>query len=163
MKSCLPLFNSQRMVVDYVKHFYAPARSHYQRLAADECAPARRLADWKKKVHVNWKGISIRRMDEILQQIHEGESLPIVIHASLNGLDAEDVIVECVVGQRDDNGKFTTKEQYRFEHTGMQGEEHVFELQLKPENPGLNHYKLRIYPWHELLGHPFEMGYMIWI
>lgn len=163
MKTCLPRFNAQRMVVDYVRDFYAPARSHYQRLAANDSEPARRLATWKEKIRQSWKEISIRRIDEASSQIHTGESLPVVIHASLNGLNAEDVIVECVVGSRDDNGKLVPAERYQFTHTGMQGNEHVFELQLKPGNPGLNYYKLRVYPWHELLGHPFEMGYMLWI
>ncbi len=163
MKSCLPRFNSQRMVLDYVKDFYAPARAHYLRLSASDCAPAKSLAEWKTKIRHNWKHVNIRRVDQVRQQIQNGESLPIVIQAHLNGLSAEDVIVECVVGCRDDNGKFTTHEQYKFTHTGREGEDYVFELQLEPENPGLNHYKLRIYPWHELLGHPFEMGFMIWI
>lgn len=163
MKSCLPRFNSQRMVIDYVKHFYAPARAHYQRLAASDCAPAKSLAEWKSKIRENWKHVTIQRIDQVRQQIQNGESLPIVIQAHLNGLSAEDVIVECVVGCRDDNGKFTPHEQYKFSYTGMEGEDHIFELQLEPENPGLNHYKLRMYPWHELLGHPFEMGSMIWI
>ncbi|MDY6980982.1 MAG: alpha-glucan family phosphorylase, partial [Pseudomonadota bacterium] len=163
MKSCLPRFNSQRMVIDYVKHFYAPARAHYQRLSASDCTPAKALAEWKSKIRANWKHVTIKRVDEVRQKIQNGESLPIVIRANLNGLSADDVIVECVVGNRDDNGKFTPHEQYKFSYTGMEGEDHIFELQLEPENPGLNHYKLRMYPWHELLGHPFEMGSMIWI
>lgn len=163
MKSCLPRFNSQRMVIDYVKHFYAPARAHYQRLSASDCTPAKALAEWKSKIRTNWKHVTIKRVDEVRQKIQNGESLPIVIRANLNGLSADDVIVECVVGNRDDNGKFTPHEQYKFSYTGMEDEDHIFELQLEPENPGLNHYKLRMYPWHELLGHPFEMGSMIWI
>ncbi|MDZ7662612.1 alpha-glucan family phosphorylase [Thiohalophilus sp.] len=163
MKSCLPRFNAQRMVVDYVKNFYAPARYQYSRLSDDNCAPARKLSEWKAKIRESWKGISIRRVDEVRQQIHDGESLPIIVHARLNGLVAEDVVVECIVGNRDDDGKFVSSEQHQFRHTGLQDDEHVFELNLKPNNPGLNHYKLRIYPWHELLSHSFEMGYMLWI
>ncbi len=163
MKSCLPRFNSQRMVVDYVEYFYSQARAQYLRLARDEYAPAHQLAAWKAKIREHWRGVRIRRIDEARQQMQNGESLPIIIHANLNGLTAEDVAVECVVGQRDDNGKFSPAEQYRFAHTGTRDDQHVFELQLKPGNPGLNYYKLRIYPWHELLSRPFEMGYMIWI
>lgn len=163
MKSCLPRFNAQRMVVDYVKNFYAPARYQYSRLSAEGCAPARKLSEWKTKVREKWDGVSIRRVDDIRQQIHDGDSLPIVVHARLNGLIPEDVVVECIVGIRDDGGEFVSSERHQFKHTGLQEDEHVFELNLKPNNPGLNHYKLRIYPWHELLSHSFEMGYMIWI
>ncbi|MGD8408366.1 MAG: alpha-glucan family phosphorylase, partial [Thiohalophilus sp.] len=64
MKSCMPRFNSQRMVVDYVKKFYAPARTHSQRLAESDHEPARRLAEWKEKIHHGWKSITIDRIDE---------------------------------------------------------------------------------------------------
>jgi len=163
MKSCMPLFNSQRMVVDYVKHFYSRAREQHRRLAKNDFSPAKILAAWKEKVRNHWKDVSIQRVDDARQQMRDGEALPVIVHAYLNGLEAEDVAIECVVGRRDDNGKFTPVEQFRFKHTGMHDDKHVFELQLKPANPGLNHYKLRIYPWHELCTHPFEVGCMIWI
>ena len=36
-------------------------------------------------------------------------------------------------------------------------------LQITPEMCGKLEYRIRIYPWHELLTHPFEMGMMRWL
>ena len=41
--------------------------------------------------------------------------------------------------------------------------EHRFVLQITPEMCGKLDYRIRVYPWHELLTHPFEMGMMRWL
>ena len=35
-------------------------------------------------------------------------------------------------------------------------------LQLAPELCGMLDYRIRAYPTHELLTHPFELGLMVW-
>ena len=45
----------------------------------------------------------------------------------------------------------------------MDGEHTEFAIELPPEIPGLQYYKLRMYPYTEALSHPFELGCMIWI
>jgi starch phosphorylase len=34
---------------------------------------------------------------------------------------------------------------------------------MDPEIAGLQYYKLRMYPHHQAMAHPFELGCMIWI
>jgi glycogen phosphorylase len=41
--------------------------------------------------------------------------------------------------------------------------EHLFELEFAPEQNGRLEYRLRAYPSHELLAHPFETGLMTWL
>ena len=41
--------------------------------------------------------------------------------------------------------------------------EHRFVLELKPELCGRLDYRIRVYPRHELLTHPFELGLMLWV
>ena len=36
-------------------------------------------------------------------------------------------------------------------------------LELKPELCGRLDYRIRVYPRHELLTHPFELGLMLWV
>ena len=36
-------------------------------------------------------------------------------------------------------------------------------LQLTPEICGKLEYRIRVYPWHENLTHPFEMGMVRWL
>ncbi len=163
MKSCIPRFNSQRMVVDYVHDFYGRARRQSLLLAENDASPARELAAWKEKINRYWEQVSISCIDRVDEQITEGESLPVRVEVRLEGLSASDVVVECLVGALRESGYLNVRERYLFSHTGMQNGNHVYSLDLKPSNPGLNHYKIRIFPCHALLSHPFELGYMLWV
>jgi starch phosphorylase len=40
--------------------------------------------------------------------------------------------------------------------------EQRYTLELAPELCGRLDYRIRVYPWHELLTHPLELGLMIW-
>jgi starch phosphorylase len=163
MKSCIPRFNSQRMVVDYVSHFYAQARDHSKRLAENNAEPAQQLAAWKNKVHKSWSNVTIKRTDSPVEQIRNTESLLIRVNTYLDGLEPGDVTVECMFGKLDGDNDFDLVEKFTFEHIGKDGDEHIFELNLKSDLSGLNHYKIRLFPYHELLSHPFELGYMLWV
>jgi starch phosphorylase len=44
-----------------------------------------------------------------------------------------------------------------------EGREHRYRLDLKPGLSGRLDYRIRIYPKHELLTHPFEMGLATWV
>lgn len=163
MKSCIPRFNSARMVVDYVNEFYGKARIQTARFAKDNYAPAKELATWKNKIRMHWAQVNIRRIDNSAEEIHNGNSLPVEVSVYLDGLEATDVAVECLVGQLQDGDKLLVYESYQFNYAGQQGDAHYYRLDLKPHTPGLNHYKIRMYPYHELLSHPFELGYMLWV
>ncbi|MGB5718943.1 MAG: alpha-glucan family phosphorylase, partial [Gammaproteobacteria bacterium] len=63
MKSCIPNYNSQRMVRDYITNFYAPASRQNRKLCADDYKGARELAAWKAKINSAWQGVSMRRID----------------------------------------------------------------------------------------------------
>jgi starch phosphorylase len=45
---------------------------------------------------------------------------------------------------------------------GVEGDCTEFQIELSPEIAGLQYYKLRMYPFHHALSHPFEVGCMIW-
>ena len=162
MKSCIPRFNSARMVMDYVRTLYSPARDQYLRLLENNAQPAQQLAAWKQKIRENWSKVRIQRVDGAARAIQVGEHLDVEVDVFLNGINAEDVAVECLVGQLQED-QFTVSERYLLHYSGCDGDEHRFQLNLQPKHPGLNHYKIRIYPWNELLSHPFETGYMLWL
>jgi starch phosphorylase len=164
MKSCIPRFNASRMVMDYVRKLYSPAKNQYVRLNADNASGAKQLASWKAKIRENWHNIKIKRIDDGITHIHTYESLKIKVAAHLNGISPEDVAVECVIGQsKNGSDEITGTVRHRFKHDSKQGDEDIFTLDLEPSRPGLNHYKIRMYPYHQLLSHPLETGFLIWI
>ena len=39
----------------------------------------------------------------------------------------------------------------------------IFALDVEPPECGQFRTEVRIYPWHELLSHPYELGLMKWL
>lgn len=163
MKSIIPRFNSQRMVMDYITNFYGPAKEQGKRLGQDHGTPAKVLANWKKKIREHWPKVKMRRLDRPPGCIQHDATLPIRVAADLNGLQADDVKLECLVGVRNKNEDLVVHDRYELEPHGKEGDEVVFSLDLKPRLPGLQIYQLRLYPSHPLLSHPLEAGFMIWL
>ena len=164
IKSILPQFNSQRMVMDYIRGFYGPAAAHARTLAANDNSGARALATWKHKVWKAWPQVSLRLASESPQQITAGATVDLRVAARLDGLNASDVKVECVVGTEDEHGEFLPADRFEFSPAGTNKDgETLFSLSLAPPLPGLQFYKLRMYPYHPMLAHPFELGCMLWL
>jgi len=164
MRTTIPHFNAQRMMRDYVRQMYGPAARHRNRLAENDFSGAAELARWKAIVRKAWPGVSLRRIEEPPMQVKSGESIPLRIAARLNGLQPDDVIVECLVGTEDRNSDFTIRENYALSPDGnTNAGETVFKLDLCPDLSGLQYYQLRIHPFHPLLAHRFETGCMIWL
>ncbi len=157
MRSIIPRFNAERMVREYIEKLYCPAARQNRALALDHAAE--RLADWKKRVGEQWHGVRLERIDTPRSQAAHGEAVVVELRAELAGLLPQDVRVECVVDQGDG-------ESITFRATEMPSGSSAFaafRLEFVPPFPGLQTYQVRMYPHHELLSHPFEMGRMLWI
>ena len=164
MKSCIPNFNAQRMVRDYIINFYAPASRQNKKLCADDYKGALELAAWKAKVNSAWDGVSMRRIDNAKSWLMSGDSLKIEVAVTLAGLTADDVVLECIIGTSSDHSNFVEREHIKLKPAGKAGNgEAVFSIDLSPPLSGLQFYKLRLYPSHPLLSHPFETGRIIWL
>ena len=164
MKSSIPNFNAQRMVRDYIRNHYAPASRQSKAFAANNCREAQELAVWKQRINAHWHEVSLRRIDDSSAAILAGENLTIRVAVSLGGLAQDDVIMECIVGTESAHSEFTAREFIRFAAVGTNKDgESIFELDFEPPLSGLQYYKLRMYPSHSSLSHPFETGHIIWL
>lgn len=169
MKSILPQFNSIRMTMDYLRDYYAPAKNHGRRLSVDDAAGARELAAWKRKIAAAWPNVRIRLLHTPPKAVVAGKPLDIEVAVYLKGLAPEDVVVECVRGKRTELEAFVPTGSTPFEPVGgnAQGET-TYRMDFCLANPGaqiegLQHYKIRVYPYHPLLAHRFECGCMLWV
>ncbi len=165
IRSLIPRFNAQRMVMDYVRDYYGPASRQQRRMTKDSGEAATDLARWKRKVAKAWPQAKIERVDETFTEIESGDTLPITVAAHLDGLSPEDVRVECLVGLEGEYGDFEVKERHGLTPQEGKGEDGttLFHLDLQPSLPGLQYYELRIVPFHPDLAHPQETGRMIWL
>ncbi|MFO7188759.1 MAG: alpha-glucan family phosphorylase [Pseudomonadota bacterium] len=163
MATILPRFNAHRMINEYISKFYLPASQAGRKYAEGGYANARTVAQWKAKVCAAWPNVTIRRLDTPKRRIRFGESVRIEVAVNLDTLSPGDVAVEAVLtrGLRDGGDRRV----YAFAADGTRTEagEHRFVLELEPELCGRLDYRIRVYPAHELLTHPFELGLMLWV
>jgi starch phosphorylase len=163
--SIVPRFSSVRMLGEYAEQCYVPATRQWRRLAQDQFAPARKLAAWKAAVRRAWAGVRVRRVDAPVGRIHSGQNVRLEVAAKLNGLGPEDIAVEVLLGRPEAElaSESLNRVRLRFERVLSETGEHLFALDFAPEFFGRIEYRLRAFPVHELLTHPFEMGMMAWV
>lgn len=164
MTSLIPHFNSQRMVRNYTESYYYPASKQRQKLFKDNGDPARILSQWKKTIRDAWSNVTLRNISDLPTQTKTGDILPIRVAINLHNLAANDIKVECLVGKATHDDDFVLHNQYFFEAKEQNDQnETIFELDLSTDLPGLQYFKIRIYPYNELLSHRFETGFMKWL
>jgi starch phosphorylase len=164
MITLIPAFNSQRMVMDYVKDFYAPAIEMGKNLAANNYQGAKALAEWKIKIKEAWGKVTIARKDEAKTVLYVDEYLTIDIAINLNGLSPDDIVVDWLLGDETETDEFVPSYCEEFQYKGLlEDGRALFSLSSKPPMSGLQCYKVRMYPYHQLLSQRFELGSMIWL
>jgi starch phosphorylase len=164
MMSLLPRYNAARMVDEYTSKFYFPAGRQGKRYTENDFRDARNIAAWKSFVRKTWSGVEIRRIDNPRKRISFGDALHFDVAVKLNGLRPEDVTVELLICRQFKKTKLRDFEHFKFEFTEVQeAGENMFALDLTPGLCGKLEYYIRVYPYHPLLTHPFEMGMMMWL
>ena len=158
-----PHFNSHRMVGEYVARFYRPAAQGWQRLGRDAFAGADALARWKHAFQAAWSGVAMRWLESPPRRIDYGERLNLSVALKLNGLQPEDLRVELLLNRSGDEAAAQPPCLLALRGTADDTGECVFGLDLQPDVSGRLEFRIRAYPWHALLSHPFECGLTLWL
>jgi len=183
MATILPHFNTVRMLNDYLNRVYLPASRQGKRLRANNYQLAQKLTGWKNHIRSHWGDVQIRQLESPTQAVSYGDSLKIAVAVRLNHLKPEDVAVELLLSRRIYHPEVLVSSQighsephkmgpetqlgtasYKFnpEHSLDNGE-YLYSLTFKPDFCGGLSYRIRIFPFHELLTDPHEMGMMRWV
>jgi len=178
MMTVIPRFNMSRVLYDYTRGLYLPAVQRYHQLAAEGFAGARQLADWKQRVRQAWPRVSLRLLVDAAPDLPRGARLRLKIAAGLNGMQPSDVRVEFVARRLLPEADLGAPPLSSYGHAAPEGiwraaftptgEQEpdgsaVFALDIEPKECGQFATEVRIYPWHELLSHPNELGLMKWL
>lgn len=181
MSSVIPRFNTVRFLNEYLDRFYIPASHYGQKMLQDNGAAARSLSEWKTKVKRQWHGVRIWHVSNHTTKLSYDQAVTIQAVVALNGLAPEDLVVELLLARSlydsevyvtaPDGKAISCSEQnaiptivsYRFQPKQAQDNgEYLFTLDLQPNWCGDLSYKLRVFPYHELLSDAHEMGLMLW-
>ncbi|MGO9802504.1 MAG: alpha-glucan family phosphorylase [Steroidobacteraceae bacterium] len=177
MSTVIPRFTMGRVFQDYTRGLYQPAIAQYRRLAAEGFTGARTLAEWKLRVRAAWPKVSLKLLADSTRDLPRGERLRMRVAAALNGLSPSDVRVEFLGRRLLPLPGSTPPPLTSYGHPEQDGlwratlnatdesdpRETVFALDVAPGECGQFATEIRIYPWHELLTHPYELGLMKWL
>jgi starch phosphorylase len=165
MATIMPRFNSKRMVGEYLAKCYLPASQQHRLYKQNDFENSRLVAKWKARIHSAWTDVTIRRLDEPNAEINYGDTLRFEVAVQLKGLTPNDVIVEMLLGLATKREKLKNTKRYPFVPTGTTttSGEHIFALEVQPEQCGKLEYRVRAYPHQDMLTRRFEMGMMRWM
>lgn len=169
IRTILPQFNSERMVCEYLTQHYLPASVYGRCLRQNNGAEALSLEDFKRRVRAAWPGVTGILISDVPAQIHSGDTLTLNVAVTLNGLNSEDIAVECLFGEETPNGDWKTVERFSTTVTATGTEPNasdgtqVYSFILNIQLAGMQKFRFRIVPNHSAQLHPYELGLMKWI
>jgi starch phosphorylase len=163
LRRLVPVFNSHRMVQEYVKRYYLPCSRRFSALSRNGFAGAKDLAVWRQKLMTGWHEIAIEEVssgDSL--DVTAGEELEVVAKIKLGSLTPEDVTAEAYYGRLDQNGDFSDREMVPLQAESSADGLYTFRGQIPCQKTGRFGYTVRITPSKEMLENRFTMGLVAW-
>ena len=168
MKRCIsslvPVFNTNRMVEEYLEQCYVPSHRRYSALAANGLKAAAGLAGWRLKLAQAWPGVKVEGIDAPHgQMLRVGGEFPIQVHVNLGGLSPDEVDVQLCHGLLDSHGQVSSPTAVSLKSAGANGTSAtVFAGTVECSASGQFGYSVRVLPKHPHLPNPFEPGLVTW-
>jgi starch phosphorylase len=163
LKHLVPIFNSHRMVQEYMDRYYLPCSRRYNTLSINNFAGAIELASWRQKLMTGWAGVSV-------EEVTSGDGLDMLVGSELNiearvnlgSLTPEDITVEAYYGQLDHDGDFLERDTTILEVKDINGQIYSFKGVIPCPKAGRFGYTVRIMPSKKRLENPFIIGLVTW-
>jgi starch phosphorylase len=163
LKRLVPVFNSHRMVQEYVERYYLPCSRRFNALSHNGFEGAKDLAVWRQKLMTGWHEIAIEEVSSgNILDMTAGEELEVAAKVRLGPLSPEDITVEAYYGRLDQNGDFSDREMVQLYHEGSAGGLYTFCGKIPCQKTGRFGYTVRITPSKEKLENRFAMGLVAW-
>jgi len=165
MRTCCPVFNTNRMVREYTERFYLPAAQRWHKFAGDEYQITREVAAWRHKVRQRWEEVRIESIDaQIPEEAIVGNELPVTAQIRLGSIQADEVSVELYYGPIDARGMITTGKSTPLTCEGHNGSDETYRYvgAIPCEYSGKYGYALRIVPHHPEMASRYNVGLVHW-
>jgi starch phosphorylase len=159
-----PVFNTNRMVQDYVERSYWPSWQRFDKLTADNLAKARNLAQWRKRIAQGWSQIRVENVEASgVDPMHVGGQLDVKARIGLGNFLPDDVEVQLFHGVVDSLGEIPKPGTIMMSHNGQhEGPLWTFEGTIPCRSSGQHGYAVRVLPKNQDLASLFEPGLVCW-
>ncbi|MBN1917665.1 MAG: alpha-glucan family phosphorylase [Verrucomicrobia bacterium] len=164
MRTICSVFNTNRMVHEYVERSYVPAAKRYERLRDKDLAKARALAGYVEAARSEWPKLRIETVEtDSVEELPVGSDLKVRARVRLGALAPDDVAVQIYEGLLDQDGNITDAEIVPM-MPDKDGGDGVREFvgSIVCRTSGQHGFSVRIIPKHEDLASPFSTGLIVW-
>jgi starch phosphorylase len=159
-----PVFNTNRMVQEYLERSYVPSAERYEKLTASNLERAAALARWRHSLERDWGKIRIENVEARgADPMQVGGKLEVQARVNLGSLSPDDVQVQLFHGAVDNQGEIPDPSTIAMSHNGTaQGSSWLFRGIIPCRSSGHHGFAVRVLPHHPDLSNPIEPGLVCW-
>jgi starch phosphorylase len=164
MSTLCPVFNTNRMVQEYMEKCYWPSAERFAKLSSDSAKKAAELARWRHRMAQGWPQVRIEAVDaKGTDPLHVGAEMTVKARVNLGGISPDDVEVQLFHGVVDSLGEIPNPRTVRMGHNGMhEGNTWHFQGSIPCRTSGQHGFAVRVLPKHKDLANLFEPGLICW-
>ncbi len=164
MSTICPVFNTNRMVQEYMEKCYWPSSQRFVLLSAEGLKRAVNLSQWRRGMMRNWPGVKVEMVEANgADPMHVGSELQVRARVNLGALTPDDVEVQLFHGLVDSLGDIPNPRTVTMSDNGTrEGSTWQFNGVIPCRASGQYGYAVRVLPKHSDLNNPFEPGLVCW-
>jgi starch phosphorylase len=159
-----PVFNTNRMVQEYVEKCYWPSTQRNERLMADKLQNAANLARWRQRLVAGWPQVRVENVESNgADPLHVGSDMHVNARVNLGNLSPNDVEVQLFHGGVDSLGEIPKPEAVPMVADGKRdGSTWIYQGAFPCQASGQHGFAVRVLPKHADLANLFEPGLVCW-
>jgi starch phosphorylase len=164
ISTCVPFFNTNRMVQEYTEKAYWPSSQRFARLTAENLKRAALLAQWRRNLQRGWNGVRVETVESNgADPLHVGGELTVKARVQLGGFSPEDVEVQLFHGVVDNLGEIPNPRTVTMSTNGKhEGSSWTYQGTISCRASGQHGFAVRVLPKNTDLASPFEPGLVAW-
>jgi starch phosphorylase len=168
MKRCMaticPVFNTNRMVQEYMDKFYGPCGQRFDLMIADNLARARALARWRAAMVTGWQKVKVDGVEaQGADPMRVGGELAVKARIQLGSFSPDDVEVQLFHGVVDSLGEIPHPRSVKMSHNGhADGGVWSFQGTIPCRTSGQHGYAVRVLPRHADLASLVDPALICW-
>ncbi|MEW5912537.1 MAG: alpha-glucan family phosphorylase [Thermodesulfobacteriota bacterium] len=163
LRTLCPVFNSHRMLEDYVDLAYLPAAERFNDLSAENYAGARELGAWVQRIMEHWSQVKVLEVSSPQDgPLTWGQQIQVKARVQLGGLTPQDVACDAYYGRLGADGEFKQRLTQPLQPTGDSQDGVEFNGALQAQSTGRLGLAVRVVPYHPRLGNKYALGLAVW-
>ncbi|MDQ5986080.1 MAG: glycogen phosphorylase/synthase [Syntrophus sp. SKADARSKE-3] len=166
MQTLAPIFNTDRMLTEYLHEMYEPTAQREWTLTSNAYQLAKEIAEWKYKIPMRFS--SLKLVEVIVDGIH-GDTvmvdLPLTVSVRIDPgkMLEEEIYVEMMIGQGDHGGFVGEPESVRLEKISKAPDGVItYGVNYVVRQNGNYSYGIRVLPYNPRLASKLETGLILW-